>query len=361
MHGKKKIIIISPYPFGEAPSQRFRFEQYLDHLAGRGTEVTVKPFLSLATWRILYQPGNALKKAMGVASGFINRFFVLFTLPRYDFVFVHREATPIGPPVFEWIVAKIFRKKIIYDFDDAIWLPNTSSENKIIAWLKWHGKVKSICRWSYRISCGNEFLAGFAKKYNRQVTVNPTTIDTEHLHQHSEELKRKNEKVIIGWTGTHSTLLYLSALQEVFLKLADQFKDTIGFLIIADKPPDMKIEFEFVKWSKENEMKDLLKMDIGVMPLPDNDWAKGKCGFKALQYMALEIATVASPVGVNSSIIAHEKDGLLCSTSNEWYAALSRLIEDASLREKIGKAGRAKVVSHYSVVSNSSNFLSLFE
>ncbi|WHZ07180.1 MAG: Glycosyl transferase, group 1 [Cytophagales bacterium] len=357
----KRILILCPYPPGQAPSQRFRFEQYIELLSNHGFEVTVKSFISLNTWHILYSNGNELKKLIGVGMGFVYRFLLLFRLSRYDFIFIHREVTPVGPPWFEWVAAKLLSKKIIYDFDDAIWLPNTSMENKLAAFFKWHSKVKSICRWSYRISCGNSYLCDYAKPFNSRVALNPTTIDTVDLHNPTLFTKKQNKTTIIGWTGTHSTLIYLPTLTSVFSLLKEKYGSKIDFLLIADRPIDLGVEMSFIKWNKGTEIDDLLKIDIGIMPLVDDHWANGKCGFKALQYMALSIPAVVSPVGVNSTIIQHGQNGFLCASDQEWVQALSCLIEDVELRKSIGQAGRKTVEDHYSVKSNSINFLSLFK
>lgn len=354
-----KILFLVPYPVGESPSQRFRFEQYFDLLKKNQIKFSVDSFWSLAAWKILYKSGNGLAKAIWLKIGFWRRFWHVLKARSYDWVFIHRECAPIGPPIFEFILVKIFRKKIIYDFDDAIWLPNTSEENKLAGWLKFHSKVKSICRWSYRISCGNAWLADFAKQFNLRVTINPTTIDTESWHNPSLYPARKpNEKIVIGWTGTHSTLPYLNDLIPVLQSIEKKFPVIIR--IVSNKNPELPLQHvEFIPWKKESEIQDLLSFDIGVMPLTDDVWTKGKCGFKALQYMALEIPCVASPIGVNTSIIQHSQNGFLCQTQAEWESTLIHLIENSETRKKIGKAGRQTVVERFSVVSNSSTFFSL--
>jgi glycosyltransferase involved in cell wall biosynthesis len=357
-----KILFLAPYPLGQAPSQRFRFEQYLNLLEEKGFTFWFQSFWDEKAWAILYKPEFVFHKTMGFLKGILRRFAILFQLSKIDFVFIHRECLPIGPPIIEWIIAKVLRKKIIYDFDDAIWLHNTSEENKLISQLKWHGKVKNICQWSYQVSAGNEYLCGFAKRFSRSVILNPTTIDTEKLHNPSLYQKKNNDQVIIGWTGTHSTLPYLNELMPVFESLHKKLYGQFKVLVIADKKPPFNLPFlEFLPWAKEKEINDLMKFDIGVMPLTNDEWANGKCGFKALQYMALEIPTIASPVGVNTTIIAHQLDGLLASTGTEWSNLLERLITDESLRKKIGMKGREKVIANYSMASNSSTFLSLFE
>ncbi|UOQ76187.1 hypothetical protein MUN84_16530 [Hymenobacter sp. 5516J-16] len=193
-----QILFLVPYPTGKAPSQRFRFEQYFDFLTAAGYRYRVAPFISEATWAILYKPGHQLQKVAGILGGFLRRFGLLFVVPKYDYVFIHREASPIGPPVFEWVIAKLLGKKIIYDFDDAIWIPNTSEANKIVAGVKWHHKVGSICRWAYKVSCGNAYLRDYARQFNPNAVVNPTTIDTEHLHNQVRDQQAPGSWLLAG-------------------------------------------------------------------------------------------------------------------------------------------------------------------
>jgi glycosyltransferase involved in cell wall biosynthesis len=357
---KTTVLILCPYPLGLAASQRFRFEQYFDLMTKKGFEFNVKPFLTEDSWGIIYKSGNFSKKILGLFSGFLSRWIILFQMDRFDFVFIHREAAPIGPPFFEWVIAKIFRKKIIYDFDDAIWLPNTSPENNLAALVRWQSKVKLICGWSHKISVGNKYLGDFARQFSPSVYTNPTTIDTINLHNPDRYSIKQYDKIVIGWTGTHSTLKYLSVIEPVFESLYTKFQNKIELRIIADRPPELRIPFQFVVWSKATEIEDLMQFHIGIMPLTDDRWAKGKCGFKALQYMALQIPSIASPVGVNAEIIENGKDGFLCQSLGEWEFALITLIENKKLRESIGNAARKKVTDHYSFSSNSSNFVSLF-
>jgi glycosyltransferase involved in cell wall biosynthesis len=275
----------------------------------------------------------------------------------YDFVFIHREAAPIGPPVFEWIIAKILRKKIIYDFDDAIWLPNTSDSNNIVAGLKWHSKVGHICRWSYKISCGNPYLADYAKQFNENAIVNPTTIDTVLYHNRIKD--QHTSGFTIGWTGTHSTIQYLDMIVPILQKLEQRYDFT--FMVISNAPPAFELRsLKYLKWSKDSEIDDLLRFNIGIMPLTDDAWAKGKCGFKALQYMSLGIPAVVSPVGVNISIVDSGVNGMVCHDAIEWEAAIEKLITDRALTIRMGEEARKKIESHYSVISNSRNFISLF-
>jgi glycosyltransferase involved in cell wall biosynthesis len=285
---------------------------------------------------------------------------LLFQIRRYDFILIHREAAPIGPPLIEWCIAKILRKKIIYDFDDAIWLTDNIHESIVKRIFKFRSKVSNICKWSYKVSCGNRYLADYAARFNKNVFVNPTTIDTVRVHNPTLYLSGKSSQITIGWTGSHSTLKYLEDIETVLRCIESKYPQ-VAILVIADKPPTMKLNnVLFSKWTHETEISDLMKADIGIMPLPDDEWAKGKCGFKALQYMALEIPCIISPVGVNKIIITDGKEGLLSATNEEWLANLEKLIVNPQLRKEMGLAGRKKVIENYSVSSNAENFLSFF-
>ncbi len=358
---KKKVLFVCPYPFDEAPSQRFRFEQYLPILKGAGFEYKLAPFLSLSAWKALYLEGNSFKKVFSILNSFSRRVLLICKLSPYEFIFIHREATPVGPPFFEWMVRFIWKKKIIYDFDDAIWLNDPSEAGTIKSAIKWKKKVKSICSWSYKVSCGNQYLADFASQFNSNVIVNPTTIDTVGLHNLTvvSANEEKDKKLTIGWTGTHSTLPYLKEIIPVIAQLETQYD--FNFLVIANKRPDYNLKsLIYLPWNKTTEIKDLNKIDIGLMPLTDDIWSKGKCGFKALQYMALSKAVIASPVGVNSLIIEDKTNGFLANTQEEWRIALIYLLEDKILRKEMGMKGMQKVEKYYTVSSNSKNFLSLF-
>lgn len=357
-----KVLFIVPYSVDYAPSQRFRFEQYFTLLIKYGHEVSVAPFQSQQHWQVFYQPGQAIKKALLIFTGSMRRVGLLFSVHCFTHVFIHREALPIGPPWFEWLLAKVWQKKLIYDFDDAIWMTDKKSENGLEKLLKWRGKVSTICHISHCVSCGNAYLAAYAQQFNARVVINPTTIDTEFVHNPFLWPSRitQTNVITIGWTGSRTTLKYLQPFLPVFYQLQQRFQN-IRFLIIADQNPGFENPaIEFKEWGLETEIRDLAQIDIGIMPLPDDEWSKGKCGFKLLQYMALGIPCVASAVGENR-VIVNGKNGRLATDENSWIAQLSELISDPGLRKEMGVIGRSFVIDHYSVKSNSENFLSLFE
>lgn len=352
------ILFLVPYPLRNAPSQRFRIELYEPYLKELGVKYHISSFIDQQTWHILYKPGNSLKKAFGIFKGLLRRIKdVLIEAPGYDYIFIHREAAPIGPPVFEWILAKLLGKKIIYDFDDAIWLPNTTNTNGIAAWFKAHWKVKYISKWAHTVVGGNRYLCDYASQYNKNVVCIPTVVDTERMHNQLKE--HREDSIIVGWTGSHSTLPFLDPIIPSLKELHDEYPFTL--LVIANKKPDYSFpSLMFIPWNEETEIEDLLKIDIGIMPLVDDAWSEGKCGFKLIQYMSLGIPAVASPVGVNKAIIEHGVNGYIGNNGEEWKQYLMAMMKDTQFRKKLGKAGREKIVKEFSITSQKDKFLELF-
>ncbi len=354
---KPAIYFLAPSAPGISPGQRFRFEHYLGLLSEKGYKIRISSFYSLNGWRSLYKSGNKFRKVRAVLAGLFRRLGDLFRIPFYDYVYLYREAAPIGPPFFEWVITRLLRKKVIYDFDDAIWIPVVSEYNKAASGLRNFGKVEKICRWSYKISVGNQFLAGFASQHNARVILIPTVVDTTNGHNRMQD--QETVHPAIGWTGTFSTLPYINLVLPVLQRLQEKIPFT--FFVIADKDPELPLKhYRFIQWSREKETADLLHFHIGLMPLHDDEISRGKCGFKAIQYMALGIPAVVSPVGVNSIIVNHAVNGFVCDQEPEWEQALTTLLTDASLRKKMGAAARQQIEDHYSVKATTQDFLALF-
>jgi glycosyltransferase involved in cell wall biosynthesis len=355
---EKKVLFLLPYPLRNAPSQRFRIEAYFSLLEQNDIFYATHEFLNGEGWNILYKQGSVFQKAAAVLKGFLKRIkVVLFDAAKYNYIFIHREASPLGPPIFEWFLARILKKKIIYDFDDAIWIPNTSKENRIAGWIKAFCKIKYICRWSYKVAAGNNYLCTYARHFNNKVVLLPTCVDTVKRYN---QLKDQNTgKIVIGWTGSHSTMKYLDAIVPVLADMANEFE--IETIIISNKKPSFNFSgLRFLKWQESTEIEDLLKFNIGIMPLEEDAWSEGKCGFKLIQYLALGIPAVASPVGVNKNIIEQGNNGFLCIRDEEWIQALHSLITDTNLRITMGRKGRETIEKQFSLHANAETFLGLF-
>jgi glycosyltransferase involved in cell wall biosynthesis len=352
------ILFLTPYPFDTAASQRFRFEQYFDALNEQGIKYDVAPFWEEKAWCILYEKGSNYQKLWYLLKGIVKRWLMLITCLKYKFVFVHREVYPVGIKLLIFVLAKVLKRKVIYDFDDAIWLTNYADNNKKFAFLKSNSQVPFLCKCAHKVSVGNDYLQEYALQYNKNVVVNPTTIDT--VKYHNKLSLYKFDDFVIGWTGTHSTLKYVSDMLPILDVLIEKHPFTL--MIVSDLPPQFERPYlKYVKWNKESEIDDLLKFNIGVMPLRDDQWVKGKCGFKALQYMSLGIPAMVSDFGVNSQIVNHKVNGWICKNEGDWYKYLSEILKNPDQSIEIGKQAREAIVKRYSVASNKENFLSLFQ
>ena len=342
----KRILLVLPYPMGMAPSQRFRIEQYIPYLEEAGFQINHHCFLTESSFRNLYRSGSIFSKIFGILGGFLRRWTLMFRLGKYSKVYLLREAAPLGPPIYEWWMAKLAGKKIVFDYDDALWLKQASGSNKLVSMFKFSKKTASICKWSSKIIAGNDYLADFARKYNSNVEVIPTVVDTERSHN---TMQKHEATPNFGWTGSHSTLPYLDEIKDVIVETLDEFTDS-KFYLICNKKPDWDHErLVYINWTEEKEVEDLLNFHVGIMPLPDNDWTKGKCGFKAIQYLSLGIPAIVSPVGVNPEIVKEGSNGYLCSTKEEWKLRLQELLNNAGKRAEMGRQGYWDVRERYSV------------
>jgi glycosyltransferase involved in cell wall biosynthesis len=341
-----RFLFLAVHAPDRAPGQRFRFEQYLGSLRGRGIQCDYSWALDADDSRVLYSPGRVPQKALLSLRLLAKRWLETFSVRKYDLVFVQREALYFGGPFLE-LHAKKCGAKLVFDFDDAIWLADMSAFNKRFRWVKSPAKVPRMLAAADLVLAGNRYLADYAASYNQRVQIVPTTIDTD-LYQ--PRPARPEGPVCIGWSGSFSTIRDLRLALPTLRRIRARFGDRVRFKVIGDASfRDEELGVTGQAWRSETEVADLQEIDVGLMPLPDNDWSRGKCGLKGLQYMALGIPTLMSPVGVNAEIIQPGTNGYLPRTDEEWERSLAELIESADLRAKIGAAGRARVEQHYSV------------
>lgn len=353
----KKVLFIALHRPNRAPSQRFRFEQYLDYLKANGFDYDYGHVLRKEDDAYFYGKGFYWKKLGILWRSFVYLWRLTRRAKEYDLVFIQRECLMIGSTFFE----KRFAKKVptIYDFDDAIWIPAISDNNKRLKFLKDGSKTARLIQLSTLVFAGNQYLADYAKQFNPNVRVIPTTVDTDLFTRHPYPPR---SRVCVGWSGSFSTIPHFEHAIPALLRLQQLYGDRIYFKVIGD--PNYKNEalgIQGIAWTAEDEVFQLSELDIGLMPLPEDEWTKGKCGLKGLTYMSLEIATIMSPVGVNTEIIEDGVNGFLAKTEDEWVEKISRLIEDAELRLRIGKAGRQTVLDRYSVLSQRDHYLNAFK
>jgi glycosyltransferase involved in cell wall biosynthesis len=350
-----KILAIVPNLYDTSPGQRFRLEQW-ESLLKKNVEITYLPFETEELRQILYKNGHTLEKIRCVLKNMNRRRIKLSALKEFDLVYVFREAALLGPAWFERRIAGS-GVPMIFDFDDAIFVAYQSPSNGYLSYLKFPNKTGEICKLSTHIIAGNQYLADYAGRFNEKVAIVPTTIDTE---KYQVAKKAESDILTIGWSGSFSTIQHLDTIRDVLQELARQEK--FRLLVIGTQSYEISgVDVKALKWQSETEIEDLQKIDIGLMPLPNDQWSKGKCGLKALQYMALGIPTICSPVGVNSSIIKDGENGFLADGKDEWIEKLKKMIHSAQLREKLGMAGRETVEKNYSAKSQAPRVLEIFE
>jgi glycosyltransferase involved in cell wall biosynthesis len=355
----KKILFITGHRKDRAPNQRFRFEQYLDYLNTHGFECTVSPLIAnVAEDKLFYSRGNYLKKLPLGALLALRRVRDVVRSGRYDIVFIAREAFITGSVFFEKLLS-LKNTKIIFDFDDAIWMDVVSVNNKKFSWLKDGNKTANIIRLSDLVIAGNAYLAEYAEKFNSNVHIIPTTIDTQ---KYQPAYRTNKQSITIGWSGSVSTIEHFQHAVPALKAIKEKYREKVQFKVVGDANfRDDALQIKGEPWRSETEIANLQAMDIGIMPLPNDEWTKGKCGLKGLQYMALEIPTVMSAVGVNKEIIQDGENGFLAEHTDEWVNKISRLVDDEQLRLRVGKAGRDTVVKAYSVISQEEKYLKIFQ
>ncbi len=353
------VLILCAHRPKRSPSQRYRFEQYLPFLEENGFKFTFSYLLNEKDDLVFYSKGNALSKAFILLKTFFIRLKDSFQFKKYDIIFTQREASFLGTSYFE---KKAFNSGayVIFDFDDSIWLADTSPGNKKWEWIKKPEKFFKNVSYAHCVIAGNNYLADKARPYNKNVIVIPTTINSDW---HIPKTEHRNKKLItIGWSGSISTIKHFELLVPALLKLQNKFPNKLKFKIIGDKfykHPQLNVEA--IEWKENTEVNELNSLDIGVMPLPDDEWANGKCGLKGLSYMACGVPAVMSAVGVNRNIIDNGKNGFLIKTEDEWFTILSILIESAELRMEVGNKGRETVIKSYCVKAHKQSYLEVFK
>jgi glycosyltransferase involved in cell wall biosynthesis len=346
-----RVCGLVPYPLGTTPSQRFRLEQWAARLHDSGIALDLIPFADSRLLHLLRQPGRLAAKMLAFGAAFVRRLTALVAAPRYDAVVIHRAVCLAGPALPERLL-RLFHRPIIFDFDDAVFLLHTSSANRRFGWLKCPRKTETLCRLSTHVVAGNAGLADYASRFNANVTVVPSSVDTDHYRPGS---RNNGARVVVGWTGSSTSQTHLEQFAPVLRDLTAH--SDVELRVHSDRAPDLPgVRFVWRPWSAETELAELSAFDIGIMPMPDDPWARGKCAMKALLYMAMGVPAVCSPVGTNRTLIQHGENGVLAATPEDWLTSLRELIENAALRRRLGDAGRNTVEERYSARTCAASF-----
>jgi glycosyltransferase involved in cell wall biosynthesis len=349
--GRLQVTALVPYHPGTTPSQRFRIEQWMPHLAAVGIDVDLLPFAGPELTALLLRPGRTARKAALTVAAFARAIRGAARVPAGSLLLVHRAACLAGPPVIERVLHRRGHR-MVYDFDDAIFRLHTAAANRLFARLKTPGKTAVLCRISDHVVVCNSFLADYARSFNDRVSIVASSVDTDRSQPRP---RSPNPQLVVGWMGSSTSQTYLEAaagmLREVMRARPVQLR------VVSNRRPELPgVEHTWREWSADTEADELAAFDIGIMPMPDDAWARGKCAFKALQYMGMGVATVAEAAGANREVIRPGHDGLLAASPGEWLECITTLVDNPDLRRQLGMAGRRTVEERYSMRVSAAKF-----
>lgn len=340
----RNLRVLALGKYGElAASSRQRMVQYRAPLAGQGITLTFEPLLPDEYVRSISNERGSNWWILG--QGYLRRVFRMFSMRNFDVAWVHCDLLPYAPGFIE---AALLTNAIpiVYDCDDAIFHNYDRHKSPLVRRLLGR-KMHPLLRRAKAATCGNDYLKAYVERYCTRSMIIPTVVDTE-LYRPRAAGAGSVGSTTIGWIGSPSTWPYVAPL--VPLLKNSVASGQVAFRAIGVGAHSRTIdEFEFVDWTLESEVDEICRMDIGIMPLTDDPWSRGKCGYKLIQYMACGLPVVASPVGVNTKIVRHGENGFLASSEGEWQRALAQLIADPQLRARMGAAGRALVTKEYSL------------
>lgn len=337
-----RIIFFTKYTRAGA-SSRYRTYQYLPCLQSAGFDLGIMPLLGDRYLISKFTAGGSTVRDVLIALG--QRIIAVLTLPRRCTLVIEYELLPFFPAWLErWLCW--WGCRWVLDYDDALFHQYDQHRNPWVRRLL-GDKIATVMRLADAVVVGNDYLANYAKRAGaKHVMVIPTVVDL--LRYPLQSVPSRTDTFTIGWIGSPTTACYLLSIATALVELGRHGR--VRVQLIGSGPVELPgVPVEVLPWSEEDEVEMMRGFDVGIMPLPDEPWARGKCGFKLIQYMALGLPVVASPVGVNAEIVEEGVNGYLASTREEWCVALKRLMDSPADRQRMGQAGRRKVEAHYSL------------
>lgn len=377
---------------------RFRLLQYRPHLEAAGITIDARPLLDEKLEKALYRSGGRLgPKAFGITKALAKRTRDLIDGLNADVIYILREASLVGPPVIEWVLSKAGRRPVIFDVDDPIWKGYSSpTYGPLATLLKMPKKADTIFRLATHVVAGNDYVADYARKLNPNVTVIPTVVDTDKFTPREDKLQTQGTQQpqdkkraqdnpqaqdnaqaqdtpqpakvpVVGWIGSHSTAPYLRRILPALQAAA--WKAPFKLHIVGSRsqltlPGTTQLPgTEVIRkpWTLESEIPAFQELDIGLYPITRDKWSVGKSAFKGVQYGAVAIPTIASPVGAVTQVIEHEKTGILADTTDEWIQAVTALVQDATLRRTMGRNARTRIEEEYSLATWAPRLIQVIE
>jgi len=338
-----RVLGLCSYPI-EAAATRYRLAQFIEPLAEKGIDITVSPFFDSKQFEGLYQNKSLIQNLFGVWKPLQQRISEISKVRKFDVLFIQREAMIFGPAFFEWIFKVIGKCPIVLDLDDATYIHYVSpTYGKTGSFLKFFGKTDFLIKRADTVICGNSYIAEYVEKKGAKSVIIPTVVDTDKFQPVE---KSKNSIPVVGWIGTHSTYPLLTPIFPILEKLADKHEFVLKIVGAGVENIDLKdVRTENIQWSLEREINDFQSFDIGLYPMiigssASKEWLVGKSGFKAIQYMAVGIPFVMTPIGVCAEIGEPNQTHFNAQNDKEWYQSLDKLLSDLALRKEMGIKGR---------------------
>lgn len=352
-----KVLFLTRYPHAGA-SSRYRVYQYLPHLEALGVSCDVQSFMDAVMYRRFFSPGGTVAKAWLMLKAFARRLRVVARFRDYDIIYLQRELLPFAPLWLERYM-KNRGAVLFFDYDDALFINKPSRFNPIATLLRSPDKTFGMFRLASCVVAGNDWLRDTAASHGAFAVTLEVAEDTDRIAMHLPHCN--DQPVTVGWLGSTSTVKYLRLIEPVLRRIADEYP-TLRFELMGGGDFDMQgVPWKLSTWSLEGELEALSRFDIGLMPLPDEEWARGKSGGKARTYMAAGVVPVCAAIGYNRELIDNARTGYLCSDLNEWYAAITSLINDADLRQRMAVQARAEVVARFSPSQQAARMRALFD
>jgi glycosyltransferase involved in cell wall biosynthesis len=342
-----RVLAVATYPL-EAASSRYRILQFIAPLRARGVLVDFRPFLTDGVFRTLYVRGRALQNAFAIAVLTLRRLLHLALLVRNDVLFVQREAMLVGPGWFEWFTRHVARKPMLLDLDDATYIRLDSPVyGKWARLLKWP-KTDALIRQAGVVVCGNDNIAAHVRAAGSAAVVLPTIVDVDVFRPPA---RRETRPVpLIGWIGTHSAFAFVEPLLGVLARVAKVHPFRLRIVGSGRDSIDVDgVETEVLPWSLERDIDDFVSLVVGLYPIANDEWASGKSGFKAIQYLSAGVPYVVSPVGIAAQLGEAGRTHLVARTPEEWYAALCELLASPERRQAMGRAAREYALAHFDI------------
>jgi glycosyltransferase involved in cell wall biosynthesis len=347
-------ILFFPEYDTRGASSRYRIYQYLPYLSEAGIYYEVSFLFGNSYLTARY--ADSKKFYLLALLCYIKRVFSFFRAFKFDLIVIEKELFPYMPAYFEWIL-KVSGKKYIVDYDDAIFHNYDLNRNRLLKYFL-RNKIKNVIKYSSAVIVGNNYLYEYAVKWNNNVIKLPTVVSYNAYN--SVRSQKNDNEFTIGWIGSPTSSHYLLPFIDVFRKL--QQPDVKFKFIGADKKIQVNfkdISADWIEWNPETEIADIKSFSVGIMPLDDTPWSRGKCGFKIIQYMACGIPVVASSVGANREIVINNSTGFLAETMDDWFICLSKLSKNIALQKTMGEAGFSLFKDKYSVEILKTNYLKI--